>query len=212
MKRVVTVILAIACVGASWASAQQRTDRRSWGRSSSGSSGSTTSPSSRPATGDEYADRFAVIAERNMFLKDRVPPVQPNRNQSTAPVRPPPSAEASIILRGMVIDDADSVLRAYFEDTRSNTLIRVSAGDALAKTHVVDVTIDAVQLQTDTGLVWIRVGENLLGTVVQSAPTFVSTSAGPTTAPTSQPGEGGGDSDVLARMRERAKQRQQQQR
>lgn len=178
-------IAAIACA-ATAAIAQQRP-------------ASTTT--TRPAGASTLpADHYNVVVERNIFVRDRRKPVVAS-TRTTRPATPPPSLESTLVLRGVVLEEG--AFRAYFENTSANELLRVAAGDALAKGHVVEISIDAVAFESANGLVWVKVGDNLVGSRIASAD--------PTPASTSPTGPGpAGESDVARRMRERREQQQQQ--
>lgn len=195
-------LVAVLCAATSVAVAQR----------TRGGNGSTTAPATAPggtstsAPREDFATQFGVVADRNIFVKSRTPPVRRDDRQPTSrPERPPPSAEESLVLRGVVIEDeadGSTVLRAYFEDQRTRSLVRVTAGDALAKGHVVDVSIDAIAFENQGAVVWVRIGDNLLGERSNSASSSSTTSA--TTSPTDGTGDPAAPlSDIERRMRER---------
>jgi hypothetical protein len=172
------------------------------------SSRDTPAPATQHAAQDGYATQFGVLADRNIFVKSRARPVvRDSRVPATQPEKPPPTAEESLVLRGVVIEDDGPdrmlVLRAYFEDQRNRSLVRVTTGDALARGRVIEVSIDAIAFEGDAGVVWVRIGDNLVGERSNTS-TAAST-------PSTQPATGGDAnlSDVERRMRERRQQRNQ---
>jgi hypothetical protein len=202
----IRLVVFVLCAAASLAIAQRSRDATP-----------TTAPS---AAREDFASQFGVLADRNIFVKSRTPPVRRDDRPapSTSPARVP-TAEESLVLRGVVIEDdasgaagqaGASVLRAYFEDQRTRTLTRVTAGDALAKGHVVDVSIDAIAFENQGNIVWVRIGDNLLGE--RSNNSGNAGNAG-TSSTTTSPSDGTGTpsaplSEVERRMRERRQRNQ----
>ena len=128
----------------------------------------TPSPS-QPTTSamlpaERFATRYAVIEERNIFLRDRAPRrvSQPTDAWgSRATPNSAPSQEQSLVLRGIVMED--DVFRAYFENTGSSQMIRVAAGDAIARGRIAEIGVDAVLYEAAQGQQWVNVGDNLAG-------------------------------------------------
>lgn len=207
MKLRSQILIATLCLTTAAAFAQRS-------RRDGSSAGPTTSPvGAAPATAprDDFASQFGVLADRNIFVKSRTPPVR--RDDRPAPSTQQarvPTAEESLVLRGVVIEDdagGTSVLRAYFEDQRTRTLIRVTAGDPLAKGHVADVSIDAIAFENQGAILWIRIGDNLLGE--RSSQGAAGSGAATTTSPSDDTGTSSAPlSDVERRMRERRQRNQ----
>jgi hypothetical protein len=151
---------------------------------------------------NEYAERFAVIGNLNMFVRDRAPrPEASGGGGATRPAQPPASPESVLVLRGVVLEGGG--FRAYFENLQASEIVQVTAGDALARGHVVEISIDAVAFEHRGAVVWVKVGDNLVGAQVAAGPT--GGSAGATTAPAA-----GADPSTLSieeRMRQRRMQR-----
>jgi len=110
-----------------------------------------------PAASDE---RYRVLAERNIFLKDRSP-----RGGGRFPVlrpsapEPPVPPERSVVLTGVVRHGTEYV--AFFEDRRSGAVIRVRAGDALHSGRVERVALDYIEYAKDGRTGKIEIGRNL---------------------------------------------------
>ena len=177
--------------------------RRGWGSGPNAAS----QPAERGATTAPVGDAYAAVVERNIFVRDRRPPVVVStRPASSRPYVPPPTLEASLVLRGVVLEDG--YFRAYFENAQSNEIVRVAAGDALAKGHVAEISIDAVAFETSAGLAWIKIGDNLAGARVAEPAASASSSSLTTGQPGSAATTGpAGASSIEERMRLRRQQR-----
>lgn len=142
-----------------------------------------------PTTKPDFGATYGVLAERNMFLKERKaprPPGSSDRTRSTGPREDPNSPQArerQMVLRGVAIEENE--LHAYLENTRNNQIVRVAPGDKLANGTVADIAIDAIAYAADGKTAWVEIGQNLAG---------VHTAAGLATggdgSPTTQGGGG----------------------
>ena len=156
------------------------------------------------AAAADRTDDFAILSQKNIFMRDRQPPPDPSRWQHRQPDPPrvytPEPAAKSFVLRGVVIEDNE--LHAYVENTRTGEVTRLLPGDAIADGHCVNIVIDAIAYEQNGNVQWIDVGENLLGSTV-AAPPPTTAPAGSTTAPS---GAGTSDpalSSIEQRLRER---------
>ncbi|HEX8339927.1 MAG TPA: hypothetical protein VF624_03365 [Tepidisphaeraceae bacterium] len=158
--------------------------------------GASTPPRSSPwrgGGGDAFSTRYGVIAQRNIFLRDRVRPRDNSReNTTTRSTQPAPlTPEQAFVLRGIVLEEGD--LRAYFEDKRTGAVTRIATGATLAEGRVAEIGIDAVRFQNDGALTWVEIGHDLTGSRSASTPTGTggSTSSGGSSAATpAAPGGG----------------------
>lgn len=150
----------------------------------------------RDGAGDSSTDRYAVLSERNIFLKERHARREPSsRPASSQPVLTP---EQSLVLRGVVLENDE--LRAYFEDLGSaSDVVRVAPGEPLRSGRVVEIGIDAVAFERDGQLTWIEVGQDLTG-AVSTARGSVSSSSSATTG-TSVPASGNLSIEERLRLR-----------
>ncbi len=170
-------------------------------------------------------DRYRVLVDRNIFLRDRASgryrgPSAP----TTAPVR---DSDRSIVLTG--IGWRDGEILAFFEDTRTETTTRIAIGQPVGKGVVRAITLDTVEYEREGTLSRIDVGSALQGgrfvreTVARSPPATSqpSSAPAPTTEPTevssqpapeeaspplASPASGGDESDILRQMRQRREQ------
>ncbi len=132
----------------------------------------------------EFDEKYGVISERNIFLRERSKPREPTTRETTRPttVSAPESPEKQIILRGVVIEDNE--FRAYFEKVGGG-MLRVAPGEALAMGTLAEIVIDAVAYEQSGHIKWIEIGQNLEGTRQKViSPVLVA----PTTAQTATPG------------------------
>ena len=106
--------------------------------------------SDRPARPPTYSDRYSILTQRNIFLKDRS---RGGRNgsttapttsaSSTQPARRPP--EETLLLRGIVVEDGE--VRAYFEDIVNSKMLRVAEGESVARGRITHIGLDAVEYE-----------------------------------------------------------------
>ena len=146
----------------------------------------TTRRSSRqqsPTTSQRnYSDRYGMLEQHNIFLRDRSKPTTQrsgNGSASTQPVRRP---EQLLVITGIVLEEEG--FRAYVEDTSASPprILRISPGDNLGPGRVRDIYIDALAYEQAGQNKWIEVGCDLTGQPVGSL--AVTSAAGATTAPT----------------------------
>jgi hypothetical protein len=142
---------------------------------------------------ERYADRYSILTQRNIFLKDRS---RGSRNgsdgrggngsttqSSTQPSHRSP--EETLLLRGIVIEQGE--VRAYFEDIANSRMVRVAMGETVARGRITSIGLDAVEYET-TGAggehrTFVAVGNDLTGKV--SAYDLPSSSAAAAMATTS---------------------------
>jgi hypothetical protein len=147
------------------------------------SNSSNTPPSTQPTS---YTDRYAVLAERNIFLRERRRP-QPDRGprDTTREARKP---EQTFALTGIVEEEGE--FRAYFENLANPSFTRVSLGEPIARGKITAIAIDAVEYEQDGQRKWIDIGHDLTGTLTATAPSSSifgsSAAAAGTTSPTTQ--------------------------
>ena len=194
------MLTAMVAIAATVASAQTR-DRSA--------PATTRAPGAMPArqapAANEFATRFAVISQQNMFVRERIRRPDPSASgSSTRPQQPPATPESVHVLRGVVLEDGS--FRAYFENVQAGQIVQVNAGDAIARGHVVEISIDAVAFEHQGAVVWVKVGDNLTGAQVAAGPAAGSAgSAMPGAAPPAN-----ADPSTLSaeeRMRQRRMQR-----
>jgi len=162
------------------------------------------SASGQPAPDAGSWDRYRVLVERNIFVRDRRAP------QEDRPVSPPPvitvDTDGYLVLTGVAQRDRGI---AFIEDTRTGQTARVRTGDAIGKGKVVKITLSHIEYQRDGRIVKIEIGSNLAGSTVSNMPVTTSPATEPAAAidgngpPSTAPS---GAADILERMRQRRQQ------
>jgi len=187
-------LLAVMMIGllASSALAQDRRDRgdrfnRDRDRSSNGSRSSSSASSSASPVNDDNPDltkfdRYQVLSEHNIFVKNRV---QRSRGPTTretsreGPRRP----ETAFVLRGCVIED-EQKYAAFVENIATGVTRKVTVGEEIATGKVVAIGFDYLEYESSGQRTPIKVGDNFTGT---AATTSSIVTLIPTTGPTSGP-------------------------
>ena len=103
-------------------------------------------------------DPFRLLAERNIFLRDRRRP-EPIRSEGPGPVAD--DGERRIVLTGTALCGAEFV--AFFENTRTGDTIRARAGGAVGAGKLKSVTLDGVEYEAGERTTKIEIGWNLAG-------------------------------------------------
>jgi hypothetical protein len=176
MTRAAPLILALACA-ASAAVAQPTTRRAPRER--------PPVEREQPAAQHSYADRYGVLEQRNIFLRDRTKPATQRAAAAaatSASTQPALRPEQMLIVRGIVLEDEG--FHAYVEDTGTSParILRVAPGDNLGPGRVLEIQIDAIAYEQAGQGQWIEVGSDLTG-----QPTGSQTVA--TTNPTTGPAD-----------------------
>lgn len=149
-------------------------------------------------------ERFAVLSDQNMFMKDRARRMSStSRPATTRPAETILPPEKRYVLRGVVYED--DTFHAYFENIKSSEMVQAVVGTALASGHVAELSLDAVAFENDGVLTWVKVGDDLTGGRSTETPTSRPTVAGDGAATTS-PASGAALSSVEERMRQRRQQ------
>ena len=123
-------------------------------------------------------DRYKVLTENNIFLRDRAR-ARP-REQSIAPV-PVRAPERDFVLTGIVRRDSGCI--AFVEDMRNGETLRVRSGDTFADGQITDITLDGLVYRKDDQTRDIKIGNTLGGASPLPAPTAASTNAEGSVAP-----------------------------
>ena len=104
---------------------------------------SSSSTSASPSRRTGYSERYGLLEERNIFVRERATSRRSSRGGSdsattrSAP-RPP---EERFVLTGVVLEEDG--YRAYIENDRREVL-RLAPGDKVARGHVAAIMIDAI--------------------------------------------------------------------
>lgn len=137
-----------------------------------------------PTNRRDYRDRYGVLSEKNIFLKDRSRPTntRPSGQGSfgNRDVRRP-VPETAYLLTGIVFEEGQ--FRAYVEDGPRSKIVRLAPGEAVARGRVEHIEINGIVYVGDDGRqTWVEIGQNLTGNALVASSTG-DDPAGPTTAP-----------------------------
>jgi len=160
----------------------------------SSSSGGSPEPQERPA--ESGWKNYSVLAERNIFARDRGRREPP---QTQGP-RPPAQVRTTIVLTGVV--KRGDVFTAFLEDVVTNETRKVQVGEAVDGGKVTKIEIDHIDYEKGGKTTKVEIGADLTGDG--------SFSAAETAAPGAAPGGKGvsrptsdEEAAILQRLRER---------
>ena len=156
-----------------------------------------------------FADRYAILIERNVFAKDRprryVRPTDPRRERSEREAREArdrprsPQPEESLLLTGVVREG--DVYMAFIENTRSGTTTRTKVGDTVGRGKITAITMISLTHEVEGRAAVLEIGKTLSGGAPdrsRSTETQASSTETPSgSAPT------GAANDIIERMRQR---------
>jgi hypothetical protein len=149
---------------------------------------SSSSSATRPARAQGYSDRYGLLEERNIFLRDRSRRStgrNGNNSGTTQPAAARRPVEESFVLNGVVLEDAG--YRAYFENPVQGETLRLAAGESLAHGKVGAIAIDGIAYDVAGGQrTWVAIGCDLTGkpSMLLSGSTSSSADAAASTQPT----------------------------
>lgn len=132
-------------------------------------------------------DRFRVLVERNMFLRDRRLPRPPQVGRAAPPADSP---ERQVVLTGTALCGTEFV--AFFEDIRTGKTLRARAGGAVGTGKLKAVTLNGVEYETGGKATKIEIGWSLIGEAAslpsrRTSSTSTSESASPTAESEAKP-------------------------
>ncbi|HEY7116765.1 MAG TPA: hypothetical protein VH475_09275 [Tepidisphaeraceae bacterium] len=142
-----------------------------------------------PTTRESDRERYAVITEHNIFLKNRRVPSAPSTGSSrpmTEIERLRQTPEANFVLTGVVFEDEQ--FRAFLEDIKGGKVLRLSVGDPIASGKIVAIDIDAIAYESAGKQTWIGVGTTLTGIPYSS---FASSSSSSSSSSAASASSGG---------------------
>jgi hypothetical protein len=162
---------------------------------------------SDPATEERFSDRYEILTEKNIFLRNRPRP----RSAAREP-REPRRVEETFVLTGIALQEGRHV--AFIENSGTRTTQRLLPGEAVAGGTVISVELDSLEFETKGRRLRVEIGRNLLGDVFVAETPAATT--GPSTTPASAGGSPGGSAtpplsgDASLSAEERMKLRRQQ--
>jgi hypothetical protein len=129
----------------------------------------TTQPASVPT----YRERYTVLSDRNIFVKERykIVPESDGRRSEQGPrdIRVARPLEAGYVLTGVVLEEG--LFRAYVEDSNASRILRLTSGDSVANGHIGTIAIDAVAYVANGQTKTIPIGNDLTGTPISFSTT-----------------------------------------
>lgn len=149
-----------------------------------------------------------MLAERNIFLRDRSKPAPPPTSRPTVARAP----EQNYVLTGVVYEPLEAEAFAFFEDIGAGTILRVRAGEKVARGTIQGIDINAVAYERDGKETIVSVGDDLTGaraSVGSSSTTTASSSGAGASTATSAPAIDPNNPNLT--LEERMKLRRQQQ-
>jgi hypothetical protein len=109
-----------------------------------------------------YNDRYGVIEDRNVFVKDRTHIVRGGTTRPSGNTAPKRTVEESFVLTGVVAEG--NGYRAYVENIDTSNVLRISPGDSLHKGKVGAIETDAIAYDPAGGQrIWVEIGSDLTG-------------------------------------------------
>jgi hypothetical protein len=153
--------------------------------------------------------RYDIILRRNIFSRTRqVFRPRQFREERRVVV---PNPESYFRLRGITQEDGTFV--AFLEDTRTNVVLRVGAGDSVARGAIKSLSLDSLEYQFGERTFTVFMGQDLEGgqgaitasELAQWSETAASVSEAPPAGET-PPQPTGDEADILRQLMERRRQ------
>jgi hypothetical protein len=135
-----------------------------------------TTPAQPPARQYEFRERYEILNERNIFLRNRSRPqrnatTNPSTGSSTQSSRRP---EQLYTLTGIILEEGRRL--AFIENMTTGTTERLAVGAAVAGGKIVDVDFHHLEFETGAGQrVNVEVGRTLSGGSRDAAAAVVAT-------------------------------------
>jgi len=107
---------------------------------------------------EQYKEKYEIIAQRNMFNRDRVSIRQ--REQRDERPRPMPNPESYLLLKGIAHDNQ---FIAFVEDKRTGSVLRLRQGDPVARGRVKSLDLDSLEYEFQGKTTLVHVGSDLEG-------------------------------------------------
>jgi hypothetical protein len=196
MNRQVTLLaLALGLTFAAAALAAVPSASRAPGKAPAVATPAAAAPATRPAAGPaEPWDTYRVLAQRNIFVRDRSRLSTPPRSRgpsNRSVYLPTGPGDQAMVLTG--VGQGDEEGQAFVEDPATGTTYRTWAGQPLAAGRVAAVTLDGIEYEQRGVKRKIKVGQDLTGVEVAiAAPAPIPAALPPVPAPGGGPGAAGG--------------------
>jgi hypothetical protein len=112
----------------------------------------------RDVQGEQW-QKYAIITQRNMFSRTRVPP-RPVDDRPP-PERVMPNPESYLLLKGVAQEDDHFI--AFVEDKQSGNVLRLREGDRVARGTVKSLNLDGLEYQFQDKTIAVHLGSDLEG-------------------------------------------------
>jgi len=111
-----------------------------------------------------FLGKYSVIVERNIFTRDRGKRKEPDSAQEQKQAAP--AAGKSYILRGITLWGREYI--AFFENSRYGATQMYRIGDPVEDVKIKNITLDHVEVENETQVVTIKIGDDLTGETASS--------------------------------------------
>ena len=138
---------------------------------------------------------FAVLSSRSIFVHGRMR-MSDGGPTTSLTVAPPARPEQSLVFNGATLTESQIV--AFIEDTSAGKVMKLRAGEAVARGKLGTITLDTLEYDAGGKVTRVQIGQNLDGNAAvmpTSRPVSSDASPGSTTGPS------GGASDMLEKLR-----------
>ncbi len=136
-------------------------------------------PQTQPVKID-YRERYSVLTDRNMFLRDRRR-AGFTREPTSRPVYVARPVDETLILTGIVLEEGE--YRAYFEDTQASSVLRLRVGESVGRGVISQIQMDAIEYLNGEQHIWIDIGHTLTGATPPPSTPSWRADAGPGPGP-----------------------------
>jgi len=132
------------------------------------------------ADGNEPFESYRILVDRNIFVRNRRPPMPDRPDRRPTEYRAPTAPR--LVLTGTA-RSGDSII-AFFENSRTGDTRRVSVGKTLGEAVIQAITLDGAVIQDGETTRTIRIGSDLSGqTVALPRPATTTVATSPPAAP-----------------------------
>lgn len=136
-------------------------------------------PAAPPAANvSAFEQRFHVLAERNMFLRDRRAAAAGRAGDAAKADSAPAAAGSQYVLVGVVAEGAAA--RAYFEQTGSGQIVKVGVGATVGDATVSQITLRQVTIRRGEQSLTVLLGQDLSGATAAALPAANGAAGGST--------------------------------
>ena len=111
-----------------------------------------------------FWDKYSMIVERNIFTRDRGKGKEPDSVQEQKQVAP--AAGKSYVLRGITLWGQEYI--AFFENSSYGETQMYRIGDSVEGGKIKNITLDHVEVENETQVVTIKIGNDLTGETASS--------------------------------------------